>query len=193
MYRLVHVRPRPKKWQARVLLFLLEVFQPVFWLVGFVAKLIYRVLFSWWLNPLFDRWIRNGFAQEINVAIPWLFYLHGAKIVRDRKQNTNSESMGYLCLATNSLIFKFRRWRSENYGVEIAPIFAPTELYELPDVLHLVDPEANTKLRELDISWRSWGRLLEPRFHLIEQAFSVENFQETKARLAAERLSTTNG
>jgi len=83
------------------------------------------------------------------------------------------------------LILKFRRWRRENYGVQVAPTFAPAEFYELLDALRFVDPTANTKLQMLDVSWRLWGQLLEPRFHLIEKTFNTENFPDTKAGLVS--------
>lgn len=62
-----------------------EVFRPIFFLVGFVSRLFYRVGFSWWLNPLFARWVQNGFAEEIKQKIPFLFglYGYGYKVVED--------------------------------------------------------------------------------------------------------------
>jgi hypothetical protein len=61
--------------RQKVLLFLVEVFRPFFWLV----RVVCLVLFGWWLGPLFDRWIRNGFVQEIQEKIPFLFgtYVYG--------------------------------------------------------------------------------------------------------------------
>ena len=93
--------------------------------------------------------------------------------------------MDYLCVASTCLILKFRRWHRENYGVEVAPTFAPTEFYDVLDALRLLDPTANTKLPMLDVSWRFWGQLLEPRFQLLERAFGMEHFQDTKDRLAS--------
>lgn len=179
------LQTRSSTVSARVLLFLIEVFRPILLPVGFVLRLIYQVLFSWWLNPVFDRWIRNGFAQDIKQAIPYLFDLHGGRVVPDPKPNTNDENMDYLCVASTFLIFKFRRWHRENYGVQIAPTFSPTEFYDVLDALRLADPAANTKLPMLDVSWRFWGQLLEPRFHLLEEVFDAEHFPDTKARLAS--------
>jgi hypothetical protein len=170
---------------ARVLLFLIAVLRPFFLLIRFVLRLIYQVLFSWWLNPAFGRWIRNGFEQEIRLEIPSLFDLHGGRMIPDPKPYTNDDQMDYLCVGSISLIFKFRRWRRENYGVQVAPTFAPTEFYELPNVLRVVEPTADTKLQMLEVSWRLWGQLLEPRFHLVEKAFDSGRFPDTKSTLAS--------
>lgn len=114
---------------------MLEIFRPIFLLVGFASRLFYRVGFSWWLNPLFDRWIQNGFAEELKQTIPFLFglYGYGCKVVEDPKPEANDESMDYIWMASRSLIFKFSRWRRENYGIQVAPTFAPTEFYEVVD------------------------------------------------------------
>lgn len=165
---------------------MLEVFRPIFFLVGFVSRLFYRVGFSWWLNPLFARWVQNGFAEEIKQKIPFLFglYGYGYKVVEDPMANANDESMDYICIASHSLIFKFRRWHRENYGIQIAPSFAPTELYDVLDALLLVDPQTKIDRSKLDTNWRCWGNLLEPRFRLLEEAFDPEHFDRTKAALS---------
>lgn len=152
--------------------------------MGFVFRLINPVLFSWWLKPLLERWVRNGFAEDIKQAIPTLFELHGGKVVPDPKPKTNDGGMDYVCISCPTLIFKFRRWHRENYGIEVAPTFAATELVELPDVLQAVDPTTSIDNSHMDVSWHFWGKLLEPRFQLLEHAFSAERYQDTKKRLA---------
>jgi hypothetical protein len=92
--------------------------------------------------------------------------------------------MDYVCFASATLIFKFRRWHNENYGVQIAPTFAPTEFCDLLSTLRMLDGTANIKEPMLETSWYFWGLLLEPRFHLLEEAFDKEHFLETKSRLA---------
>jgi len=174
---------RPISTSAKVLLFLLEVFRPVFWLIGRALRLIYLVLFSWWFGPLTDRWLRNSFAQQIQQKVPFLFAAQGARVIADPKPYVNDENMSYVCVATAALILKFSKWRDENYGIQVAPTFAPTDFYDLLDAVLLVDPEQKVDRSKLEIDWRYWGKLLEPRFRLLEQAFDLEHFAETKARL----------
>ncbi|HWY32202.1 MAG TPA: hypothetical protein VNX46_15680 [Candidatus Acidoferrum sp.] len=156
------------------------------WIIRFIFRSINLVLFSWWVNRLFDRWIRNGFAADIRGAIPALFDLHGGKVIRDPKPETNDGGMDYVCISTPTLLFKFRRWHRENYGVEVAPPFAAKESFELLDILNALDttvvPDRNF-MNLMDTSWRYWGELLEPRFKLLEHAFSSEHFQETKKHI----------
>jgi hypothetical protein len=177
------MQTRPITATARIVLFLLEVFRPLFLLIGFVLRIIYQILFSWWMNPLYDNWVRDDFAKDIRNAIPSLFDRHGGRVVPDPKPYVNDENMDYVCVACPSLIFKFRRWHRENYRIEIAPTFAPADSYEVIDALLLVDPQADVEQPMLDVDWRRWENLLEPRFGLLEHAFDAEHFAETKAML----------
>jgi hypothetical protein len=146
--------------------------------------LINPVLFSWWVNPLFDRWIRSGFANDIRDAIPSLFDLHGGRVIPDPKPETNDKGMDYVCISTPTLVLKFRRWHRENYGIEVAPTFAPKESFELPDVLNALDTAAAPDRNLMDGSWLYWGKLLEPHLQLLEHEFSLEHFQNTKEKLS---------
>jgi hypothetical protein len=169
--------------KGRQVSLLIEVLRPLVLLVAIILRLIYRVLFSWWVNPLLDRQFRRSFAEEIRLAMPFLFDLYGGRIVSDPNARANDPHMGYVCIATAGLVFKFRRWRDESYGVQIAPSFAHTQFYDLLEALRLVDPAPDTKLPLLDISWHPWGKLLEPRFLLLEKAFGEQRFGDTKAKL----------
>ena len=174
---------------AKIILFLVDAFRPILFVVGFVLRLVYRLLFSWWLNPRFDRWIERGFAEEIRQAMPFLFDRYGGKVVADPRPEANDPHMDYVCIGTQNLIFEFARWRSENYEVRVSPSFAPTDSYELTNALYVADAESTSKAYPEAESWQHFSRLLEPRFTLLELAFSKDNFQETKLKLAKLRLS----
>jgi hypothetical protein len=178
--------------RQRVLLFLIVVFRPVFWLIDIALRLVYLVLFAWWFGPLIDRWARNGFAQEIQEKIPFLFglYGYGGRVVADPMPPAKDTQMDYLCVASTSVIFKFRRWHRENYGIQVAPAFAPTEFFELLDALLLLLPESQIERSKLEIDWRYWGKLLEPRLRLLAQAFDAEHFADTKAALLSQQSAS---
>jgi len=108
-------------------------------------------------------------------------------VIPDPRPRANDSNMDYVCVGTSSLILKFCHWRRENYPVEVAPTFAPTEFCDILDALRLIDATANTRNRLLDTSWREFGQLLEPRFRLLQEAFNTEHFPDTKAKLASNR------
>jgi hypothetical protein len=189
------VRPYTQRptTSARIVLFLLEVFRPILFVLGFVLRLLYRLLFSWWLNPLFDRWVQKAFADEIRQAMPFLFDRYQGRVIPDPRPEANDPQMDYVCVGTQNLIFKFARWRRENYEVRVSPSFAPTDSYELADALRVADSAANAQAFPEVNSWRHFSRLLEPRFRSLEVVFSKDNFQRTKLKLAGLRLTSTPG
>jgi len=161
--------------------------------VGFVLRLAYRVLISWWLNPQFERWAERAFADEIRQAMPFLVDRYEGKVVADPRPEANDPHMDYVCMGTRHLVFKFARWRRQNYEVRVSPSFAPTDSYELSDALYVADTDSTSKAFPEAESWQNFSRLLEPRFELLELAFSKDNFQAAKLKLAKLRVASTPG
>ena len=66
-------------------------------------------------------------------------------MVSDPRPEANDPHMDYVCVGTRNLIFKFARWRRENYEVRVSPSLAPTDSYELVDALRVADSAANAQ------------------------------------------------
>jgi len=107
----------------------------------------------------------------------------------DPRSEANDPHMDYVCIGARNLLFKFGRWRSENYEVRVSPSFARTDSYEIVDALGVADPAANAQPFLEVASWKLLSRFLEPRFHPLETAFHRDNFQDIKFRLAQLRLT----
>jgi len=123
--------------------------------------------------------------------MPFLFDRYDGRVVADPRPEANDPQMDYVCIGTQNLTFKFARWRRENYEARVSPSFAPTDSYELTDALYVADTESTAKAFPEAESWQHFSRLLEPRFKLLELAFSKDKFQETKLKLAKLRLTST--
>lgn len=173
---------------GRIVMFLLVVFGPLLRLVGFVLKILYKLFFSWWLNPWLDRWARESFANEIRQAFPFLFAQYEGKVVPSPRPEMQSPAVAHVCIAAMNLVFEFSRWHSENYEVRVSPTFAPRDSYDLIDALRVVEPAGQTVLPPSLDSWRFFAKLLEPRLPALETAFNPENFADTKQKLAQLRL-----
>jgi hypothetical protein len=181
-------RSRPPTFAGQVLVFLIEVFWPVLQLFGFLFRIIWKVVFSWWANPLFDRWMRNSFASEVRGAMPFLFDQFAGRVVPDPQPKSNDPMRSYLTISTSNLFFKFSRWRSEDYEIKISPLFAPTDSYDFMDALEAAGFNRDSSLSPAAESWYHFGKVLEPRFHVLEQAFKQTNFQATKEKLSQLRM-----
>ena len=160
-------------------------------LVGFAfaLKILYKLFFSWWLNPALDYWARKSFANEINQAFPYLFARYQARVVPSPRPAAQSPEMAYICIATKNLVFEFTRWRDENYAVSVSSTIAPRDSYDLIDALRVVDPLERTVSSPSHNNWAFFARLLEPRFRPLEVAFNQENFASRKQELAQLRLA----
>lgn len=154
-------------------------------LVGFglALKVLYRVFFSWWLNPALDVWTQKSFANEIHEAFPFLFEQYHATVVRPPRP-AQSSGIGCIFIAATNLIFEFTRWRDENCAINVSPTFAPKNSYDLIDALRVVDPEGLEILSPSRNGWTGFRRLLEPRFELLRLAFNQENFGNTEQSIA---------
>ncbi len=167
---------RSKKAVVQIAVFSLGVLEPA-------VRLAYKVFFSWWLRPALHRRALNSRADDIKWAAPFLFRDHQARVIPDPRPEANDPSMGCVYIGTKSLVFKFSEWHHEHYYAWVAPIFAPTDLYHVIDALRVADPEGQATLSRDIENWYDLGRLLEPRFHLLEAAFNQENFENTKRKI----------
>jgi hypothetical protein len=182
------VSSRPPTKRGQVFLFLLEVLRPLFLLLGFLFRMLWIVAFSWWANPLLDHWMQSSFASEIRQAMPFLFDQYAGRVVPDPWSAANDPNQSYVAIGSRSVIFKFSKWRSENYEVIVSPVSSPAEFYDLWEALRAADPSGNPVPPPASESWFHFGQVLEPRFQLLEEAFKEENFPMTKEKLSRLRL-----
>lgn len=177
-------RSRPATFAGQ----LLVLFRPLLLLLGFLFRIIWKVVFSWWVNPLLDRWMQKNFANEVKEAMPFLFDQFAGRVIPDPRPEANDPGRSYLTIATSNLVLKFSRWRSEDYEIRISPLFAPTDSHDFIDSLEAAGFTQDSPLTPAAESWYHFGKVLEPRFHVLEQAFKEKNFQATKEELSQVRL-----
>jgi hypothetical protein len=174
------VQSRHKTRTAQVLVFLVDVLKPLFLVVGFVFRAVYRVFFAWWLNPMLKRAEEQSFAEDIKRAAPFLFDQYRGRIVPCPRPDAHDPRSNYICIATRNLVFEFCRWHGEIQNIRVSPLFSPNDSFDLLDTLLAADPGAQS-VRV--VSWHQFTRLLEPRIDLLEAALNRENFEATRNKL----------
>lgn len=181
----------PSKPPARsgpIKAFFIEVLRPLILLIFFLLKVLWIVAFSWWVNPLLDRQMRNSFTSEIRQVMPFLFDRFGGRVIPDPSAAGNDYGLSYVSIASQDLIFKFSKWRSEDYRVRVSSVYSPTDFYDLVDALRAIDLAQNQQFSPYPESLLQYSRLLEPRYELLVESFREENFDKTRATLAEMRL-----
>jgi hypothetical protein len=176
---------RPKTLAGQVTTFLLQSLRPPLRLIAIALEIAYKLLFSWWSNSLLDYRAKKSFVEDIKQAAPFLFAEYGGKVVPEPRPEANDSRIGCICIVSRNLFFRFSQdWRTENNNVRVSPSFAPNDSYDLMDALRVVDPAAESVLPTGAASWNHFARLLEPRIHLLETAFTQNNFSDTKRKIA---------
>lgn len=151
--------------------------------VGFVFVGIYKIFFSWWMNPLLNRSMRKSSATEIEQAFPFLFNEFGAKLVPCPRPQAHDSRMNYVCCATANVLFEFSTWHGEYTAVRVAPTFDPRDSYDLTEVINIFRAPGQALPATTVGGWRVFARMLEPQMPKIETALSAANFSETRSKL----------
>ena len=152
--------------------------------IGYLLWGIYKLILGCWLEPILNRSFRRAFAEDIRRAMPFLFERYGAKIIRDPSPESNDPYQDYVTLGASNLVFKFSKWRDENFAIDVSPTYAPGDSRKLVDAIRAVNPAEKATGSISDVSWRPWGKILEPNFALLQEAFKEDNYAATKEKVS---------
>lgn len=158
---------------------LLEFVAPFFLGIAFIIKIVYYVLFAWWLDPWLRRRANRVLLDDITKNLYFLVsdpqtYIHRPLGVLKAECPTIEISWG-------NLLFTVVRWRGDT-NMSVAPRHAPRESYQIGPVVaalecrHLSDRDVVNDLADA-------GNLLRPRLDALNAAFSEQEFPRIKARL----------
>jgi len=158
---------------------ILKLFAPIVLGVGFFAKVVYSVGFSWWLNPWLQRKANREFLDDIKANFYFLVAESPPSVSKpiDRLHSECST----VEIPWRNLLFTFVRWHGET-NISVAPLHAPRESYELGPLVAALE---NRHLSEHDVvrDLSDAGNLLRPRLETLNAAFSEEEFPRIKSKL----------
>jgi len=153
--------------------------------IGSIVAGVYRPFFGWWLDDLMNKRYEDKLKDQIRHALAFLFDDHGATFVpNDSGYEWTKGKM--VTLEAGNVRFRISRDRNED-GAEIAPLHVPSDWRSL--VTALVAVTAKTKpVRSKDDLPRypvfpdlfELGEWLKPHFRQLAQAYSIDNYAETK-------------
>jgi len=101
----------------------IELLRPLVWVIGFVFKVVYYVLFAWWLTPWLRYKANRKLVEDAERSL-W-FLLQEPKAIKVLHKDWPSVQ-----ILSGNLLFTIVRWRDET-NVSVAPKHAPTESYQL--------------------------------------------------------------
>ena len=136
---------------------------------------------GWLKNMLHgDAEVRKQFTEQIHRDFAFLFAEHGAKIVPNDKEYPPMFDNALVTVESCRLRFRFVQDRGEQ-RVDVAPLECPGAWEELDFVLMAIDPNGDKP------AWATLSDLAEilrVRLAQVERAFSREQYDATRERLA---------
>lgn len=145
---------------------------------------IYSTAFRWWLEPLLTRWAEHDSKKAVKGDLGFLFAKFAAHFVPNERKYRWGK---VVTLAAGDIKIRVSLDRSE-YCVALSPNTEPSEWVGVRDLLAVVIPEY--VLPPYDpLSLPEWGKLLEPHFPRIEEAFGAERYPVTRHDLAQRRVN----
>lgn len=139
--------------QKAIKLRLFEFLRPLILGIGFAFKVVYFVVFAWWLDPWLRSRANRELVEDIERNLWFLIRQPGAIKVQHAEWPT-------VQILSGNLLLTILRWRDET-TVSVAPRHAPTQSYELGP---------------LDYA----ARLLQTRLEDLNAAFSEEEFSRLR-------------
>jgi hypothetical protein len=179
---------RPRSLNEHAAVFLSDVFEGTASGLFFMLGASYKLLASWWLDPLMDGWAVKQFVKEIRDTMPFLFEIYGAALMPSPRPQSDGKSEIVVYLRADCLLFRFAKWHDELLEVRVASSSGPNDTYNLNELLSLLG--AKDQIVEGDYSHSSLLRyrwLLEPRFTLLAAALSDNNIEQTRRKITAFR------
>ena len=158
---------------------LIEFVAPLFLGIGFIVKVVYYILFAWWLDPWLRRKANRALLDDITKNL--YFLVSDSQTNVPRSINILDSEWPTVEVRWDNLLFTVVRWREDTI-VSVAPSHASRESYELGPLVaalecrHFSSSDVVNNLADA-------GDVLRPRLQALNTAFSEEMFPHFKARL----------
>jgi hypothetical protein len=158
---------------------ILEFVAPVVLGVGFIIKMVYNLVFAWWLDPWLRRKANRALLDDITANLYFLV---------SEAQAKGPQSIGVLQsewptieIPWGNLLFTVVRWRGDT-NVSVSPRHAPRESYELGPLVAALECRHFSE-RDMVNDLADAANLLRPRLEALNAAFSEQEFPRIKGRL----------
>jgi hypothetical protein len=158
---------------------ILELLTPFVQGIGSVLKLVYDVVFAWWLDP----WLQRKENRALWDAVQANLYFITSESHADLSGPTTLHPFDYASIEVpwKNLVVTITRGRGD-VTVSVAPRHAPEENYELGPLVAALE-ERHFSERDVVNDLAGAANLLKPRLQQLNTAFSEREFPKTKQLL----------
>jgi hypothetical protein len=172
----VNHEDRANLWpvQKATKLRVLQLLAPFFLGLGFAIKIVYTLVFAWWLDPLLKRKANRDLVNDIQMNL--LSLVSEASSITVVQADWPEVKIGY-----GNLLFTIVRWRSE-IVVSVAPRHSPTEKREVGPLIAAIEGRHFSE-RDMVIDLVDAERLLRTHLNELNAAFSEQEYPRIRERL----------
>lgn len=157
---------------------LLDFVAPVFLGIGYIAKMVYKLAFAWWLDPLLRRNANRSLLDETTTN---LYFLVSEPHADVRSISARQSAWPTVEIRWENLLFTVVRWCGDT-NISVAPRHAPRESHELGPVVAALECRHFSE-RDVVNDLADAANLLRPRLQVLNAAFSEQEFPQMKERL----------
>lgn len=158
---------------------LIEFVAPLLVGIGFIVKVVYYILFAWWLDPWLRREANRALLDDITKNL--YFLVSDSETDVPRSINVLDTEWPTIEVRWGNLLFTVARWRDET-SISVAPSHASRESYELGPLVAALE-NRHISYRDVVNNLGDAGDLLRPRLQALNSAFSEQMFPQFKVRL----------
>lgn len=151
---------------------------PFFRGIGFFVKVLYKIVFAWWLDPRMQRAANRELLDAVHASLSFL--VSQAESVSSPSSVLPFDYASVEVLWKN-LMFVITQGRGE-LNVCVAPRKLPNELWEIEPVIAALESRHFSE-RDIIKNLGDVATLLRPRLELINAAFSEQEYPRTRKRL----------
>lgn len=142
------------------------------------VKVVYVALLGWWLDPQLQRKENRALLDDIRTNLSFLI---NSSQIDLSKQVKNVRSCAEIEIPWENVLIIVARWHGET-NVRVAPRHAPNDRYEIGPLIAALE---RRHFSEHDVinDLTSAAHLLQPRLQALNEAFSEQEYKQTRERL----------
>jgi len=158
---------------------------PLFIGLLFAAKIVYKILFSWWLDPWCQRKTNGSLWNDVQSNFYFLTSI--GELVKEKPLRILPLDYASINVVFKNLCFCFTRGQGEVH-ISISPSHAPKEFTQLGYVIAALDSRDITALEPMGCLSEA-AQVVRPRLDALDKAFSESEYPEFKKKLSHEKES----
>jgi hypothetical protein len=151
----------------------------------FVAKVFYKILFSWWYDPWSQRKANDSLWNDVQSNFSFL--TSKGHLVKERRIRIHPFDYASIRIILDNLCFRFTRGRGE-LNISLSPSRALEDSHHLDCVIAAIDTKDVMEIGPITSLYEA-AQVVQSRLDALNKAFSESEYPEFRKKLSREKES----